>query len=91
MMKRESFTYNDKVRDVLVTEEDEHSIKGIDLSSAPEKERERILEVAKTIDPEGWKKEDVARADVMRLRESGALKFFRHFKRSAVKKSVGSD
>jgi len=85
MLRREKFTYNGKVRDVLVTEENDASIKGIDLGYADDSKREEILKVAGEINSDKWSEdEELAKSDVTKLRECGALSCFRHFKKSSV-------
>jgi len=86
MLRREKFKYGGKDRDVLVTEENDVSIKGIDLIYAGDRADE-ILKVAGEINSDSWKdNEELAKSDVQKLRECGALSYFRHFKKSGVVK-----
>lgn len=83
-MTRRTFNYNSKARDVLVTEESDKYLKGIDLSYAKGPEREAIIKLADSIDTAKWKDQDLAKEDVKRLKESGALAYFRNFKKELI-------
>jgi hypothetical protein len=85
MLREEKFSYSGKERHVLVLEETDTSMKGIDISYANDSVREAIMKAAEPIDSSKWKGDDeLAKADVQRLKECGALSHFRHFKKASI-------
>jgi hypothetical protein len=92
MAKIEKFRYNGTDREVVVLEEDEVSIRGIDLTKFDEKERKTLRETLGKVDPEKWAKNekgvavDQKAADKELAIIKPAMINFRHFKKSHIEK-----
>lgn len=84
-MKKYCFKYSEKDRIVLVTEENEFSIKGYDLSYFEKEKIESILESVNCIDPAKWMEdESLKELDLSIIKNLGLNQCFRHFKKEKI-------
>jgi hypothetical protein len=76
------FEYHQKLREILVTEQNETSLKGIDLSYANDTEKKQIRKLAAELSFSSDLNEEELKAEVEKLRP--AMKYFRHFKKADI-------
>ena len=82
-MEIREFIYNGTLREVIVVEENDISLKGYDVSKLSDnKQKEVWRTLAKDIDMSKFTEEE-QKKEYEKFRE--AMKFFRHFKKSQIK------
>jgi hypothetical protein len=93
MLETRKFIYNNKKREVFVLEEDDSSIKGIDIGSLDEKERKVLRETAEKIDSSKWIGEDIDEKEkaIELAKLKPMMSNFRHFKKSLITKIQDND
>jgi hypothetical protein len=91
IMETRQFKYSGTLREVLVTEETDTHLKGIDISKCEPDEKEKILKIAETIDHRNWvgKTEEEAQEGIKKEVDliRPYFKYFRNFNKSEIKKT----